>query len=157
MPIDIQSKLIAIPATRKATIGLLRRRSRERNFVVLQEATTSIFFSVVSQGREGLIAIRKLSIARSNDNKDCVFLCCIAMSKQQWYNVYIILRGSERWPCGIARERASVHRIARANKDNIQPLQGCKVQLQLYGDDGPPRASKRLLATLPYMPARRLR
>ncbi len=73
MPINIQSKLIAIPATREATIKLLRRRLRERIFVVSQEATTSIFFSVVLQGREGLIAIPKLSIARSNDDKDCVF------------------------------------------------------------------------------------
>ncbi len=49
-----------MPATRKV-VGLwlrfcdnwaltIRRRSRERIFVVLQEAMTLIFFSVVSQG-----------------------------------------------------------------------------------------------------------
>ena len=67
------------------------------------------------------------------------FLCRIVMSKRQWYNVFIVLRGSKQWPCGIVREQASVHCIARANKDNIQPSGGCKVHLQWYGDDGPPR------------------
>ena len=57
MPIDVQSELIAILATPEATIGLLHRCLQEGIFVVLQEATTLTFFSIVSQGRKGLIVI----------------------------------------------------------------------------------------------------
>ncbi len=98
-------------------------------FVVLQEATTLIFFFCP------IMRTWATSIAMTTT---ILFLWRIAMSKQWWYNFYIKSQGSKWWLRGIAREQASVHRIARANKDNIWPSQGCKVQLRWYGNDGPP-------------------
>ncbi len=59
------------------------------------------------------------------------------MSKRRWYNFYIVLQGSKQWLHGIAASKRTLY-CKKTNEDNIQPLQGRKVQLRGYGNDDRP-------------------
>ena len=47
-----------------------------------------------------------------SDDDDIVFLCRFAMSKQQLYNLFIVLHASEQWPCDIAKSEP-VHVVSQ--------------------------------------------
>ncbi len=118
-----------------ATIGLLRRCLWECIFVVLQEAPTLIcLFRHIARAWATSIPIRKLSIARSDDddnrifyvilqwvsNNDTIFtLYCKGASDDymvSWGSkrVYIVSWGSERRQHStIARTRGTVARVWR--------------------------------------------
>jgi hypothetical protein len=66
-----------------ATIGLLCHCLQEPIFVILQEATTLVFFPIVLLGRELLALQYANCLSQEATTTTIMFLCHIAMSKRQ--------------------------------------------------------------------------